>query len=573
MISAKRTYESDRRFLLALIGAGTLFPLLVAAVACASTYVVNIPLDSPIYFELETLNGLGYLDTYFGEIKPISRIEAARLTLEAQENVASSDRPDLLAQKLVTTLKMQLADEIGWLETDTEDNEPTTVHALDRVETQYVYSSGSRRYWNTGAGGVIQATEGTPLLPNNDGLATSAGSNEIIRLSGWAGFGGFLTGYSEGAISGPMTYAAPGASRAQLLGTEVVASLGNVAISFGQSERSYGTGYFSPLSQGNNALPFPALSVTNVHPTYLPWILRYLGPGRREFFFGQLDADKPFAQHPWIVGHAMVFKPLPTFELGLTRTMVFGGRYNDHYDVGGFFGRFTGLGTGDASVGNTNSRGGVFLKFYFPGFRNTQVYQEMLGEDNLTAEVRPIGRYLPFFAVSYQGGVYVPRLTEDGLTDLRFEYALLEPNYSIHDQGLYWTYHGEFMGDPLGPNATKVDVQVGRWFSHQYKLDTDFFYTEQASNFGTNTPYSHSFYPYNPGKEHSFGIELSVFSLPGRPPANRWLATSESLIGAHAKFAAEYVENLNYRAHSNSFRMMLMLSGTVDNPVPGWNWH
>jgi len=32
-----------------------------------------------------TLNGLGYLDDYLDEIKPNSRIEAARLTLEAQE--------------------------------------------------------------------------------------------------------------------------------------------------------------------------------------------------------------------------------------------------------------------------------------------------------------------------------------------------------------------------------------------------------------------------------------------------------------------------------------------------------
>jgi hypothetical protein len=49
--------------------------------AQASTYVVYLPLDSPVYDELDTLNGLGLLRSYISEIRPISRIEAARLTL------------------------------------------------------------------------------------------------------------------------------------------------------------------------------------------------------------------------------------------------------------------------------------------------------------------------------------------------------------------------------------------------------------------------------------------------------------------------------------------------------------
>ena len=130
---------------------GLLVVILVGAErqAQSSTYVVYIPLDSPIYEELETLTGLGCLDTYLSEIKPISRIEAARLTLEAEENldhpedIASS--AESLANILVGQLRKQLADEIGWLENNTEDSQPTTIHPLDRVEAQYVYSYGPRR--------------------------------------------------------------------------------------------------------------------------------------------------------------------------------------------------------------------------------------------------------------------------------------------------------------------------------------------------------------------------------------------------------------------------------------------
>ena len=75
--------------------------LAIVADARASTYVVYIPLDSPIYDQLDTLDGLGYLDDYLSEVRPISRVEAARLTREAERNVDDSERKDPLAREMV----------------------------------------------------------------------------------------------------------------------------------------------------------------------------------------------------------------------------------------------------------------------------------------------------------------------------------------------------------------------------------------------------------------------------------------------------------------------------------------
>jgi hypothetical protein len=108
--------QRPRRWLWTLVVGGILLQFASAADVCGSTYVVYIPLDSSIYNELETLDGLGYLDTYFDEIKPISRVEAARLTLEAGANLAQSDRPDRLAHDILDSLRSQLQEEIGWLE-------------------------------------------------------------------------------------------------------------------------------------------------------------------------------------------------------------------------------------------------------------------------------------------------------------------------------------------------------------------------------------------------------------------------------------------------------------------------
>ena len=125
--------------------------LLGGAVALASTYVVYIPLDSPVYDELDTLNGLGVLDTYLSEIKPISRIEAARLTLEAGKNLGISERRNALAQSIVSALRSELSEEVGWLENNAEDDQPTMIQPVQRIEAQYIFSRGEQRFWNSGS--------------------------------------------------------------------------------------------------------------------------------------------------------------------------------------------------------------------------------------------------------------------------------------------------------------------------------------------------------------------------------------------------------------------------------------
>lgn len=403
---------------------------------------------------------------------------------------------------------------------------------------------------------LIQAQEATPLLPNNDDLPTSSGSNEAARWSGWAGFGGFLSAYGEGALAGPLTQAPANTDRARLVRGEVVASFGNVAVSAGEQEMAWGTGYFGSLSQGANARPFEALRVQNIHPTLLSGILRYLGPFRGQFFLGRLDHGRTFAS-PWIAGQIVSFKPLPTFELGMTHTIMFGGLSNSNYGFAGFIGRMTGFNTGSPIGGNTNSRGSIYLKFRFPSLRDMVVYQEVLGEDNLTGEIPLVGRFLPFLAVSYQGGVYVPRLTADGLTTARFEYTILEPNYSDHSDSLYWTYDGRTMGDPLGPNASEIDLAVGRWIGYRYKLDFDTFYTERAPKFGV----------VGLQKERSGGVAVDILRL-----AEKLQKLGGGLGELRARAAAEYVHSINFARDTNSLRFTFMFSGSLTPALPTWTW-
>jgi hypothetical protein len=324
-----------------------LFALLVAISrpTGASTYVVFLPLDSPIYDEFDTLNSLGYIDDYLDEIKPISRIEAARLTIEAQAHVADASQLDSIAREIVRDLRDQLRVEIGWIQSNNENNPPTAMlDPLDRAELQYIYSRGPERFWRApvGSGNQQKADEGTPLLPNNDGIATAPASNEIARWSAWGGFGGFLSAYGEAAVAGPLGHQPANTDRVRPLGAEVVADLGNWALSFGQEEMWWGPGHFSTIAQSNNADPIPGFRLQNVHPKLLPGFLRYLGQFRIQVFFGRLDAGRvpikasptsPIATfaRPWIDGQIVSFRTLPNFEWGFTHTIMFGGVGNSNY--------------------------------------------------------------------------------------------------------------------------------------------------------------------------------------------------------------------------------------------------
>jgi len=535
--------------------AALLIMLSLVARAAASTYVVFIPLDDPIYDELDTLDGLGLLDSYLPEVKPISRVEAARLVIEANSKIAQIKSPDPLALATLDALHSELALEIGWLEDDHEDNLPPMVRPVQRLALQYVYSSGEQREFYVENAHPVTASEATPLLPDDSDLPSASGNNGVALWSGWAGFGGFLSGYAEAAYGGPLTDSAQAPDRDRIVNGAAVVSLGNLAISYGNEAMQWGVGYYGQLAQSANASAFPALRFQNIHPGHLPGFLRYLGLMRYNAFLGQLDDDRVFA-HPWIAGQIVALKPLPNLDLGVTHAIAFGGSGNDDYGIGGFFGRATGIDTGNPDGANTNSRVSVYSKLRFPSLRSAELYAEILGEDFYQPFGKKLGLKLPFKSPSYTLGLYVPRLTCDGLTDGRLEWTLLDRNYSTHSDSLYWTNGGVLMGYPLGPGGQRLDWGLGRWVAMRYKLKSDLYYEFREPLAAADASLT----------ERGAGFRLGLARMPFK--INR-------LQGAIADFelaaAAEYVSHINY-LNTDSTRMMLMLSIGLAPPSGVFAW-
>ena len=528
--------------------------LIIAAPAEASTYAVFIPLDDPIYYELDTLDGLGLLDSYLSEVKPISRVEAARLVIEADSNMAQTKAPDALAAATLNALRAQLALEVGWLDGDHEDGLPSMVRPVQRMALQYVYSSGERRKFYVENARPVTVGEATPLLSDSD-LPSATGSNGTALWSGWAGAGGFLTGYAEGAYASPLRNDGQAPDRDRIVNGAGVISLGNLAISYGNEAMQWGPGYYGQLAQSTNASAFPALRFQNIHPGHLPSLLRYLGLMRFNAFLGQLDGARAFA-HPWIAGQIVALKPLPDLEFGVTHAIAFGGSGNDNYGFGGFFGRATGINTGNPGGANTNSRVSLYTKLRFPTLRGAELYGEILGEDFYQPFGKSLGVKLPFKSPSYTLGLHIPRLTRDGLTDGRLEWTLLDRNYSIHSDSLYWTNDGVLMGYPLGPGGQRFDWGLGRWFALRYKLDSDLYYEFREPLSITDTA----------ATEHGTGFRLGLTRLPYK--VNRLQA---AMADFELAAAIEYVSHINY-LNADSTRVMLTLSIALAPPSGVFTW-
>lgn len=109
----------------------------------------------------------------------------------------------------------------------------------------------------------------------------------------------------------------------------ISSALGNWRFTVGKQSRWWGPGWDGSLILSNNARPIPSLSVENVSSEafdnkYLKW----MGPNKLHFFIGQLESDRgvPDAK---LIGTRLTLRPLKSLEIGLHRTIQWGGDGQD----------------------------------------------------------------------------------------------------------------------------------------------------------------------------------------------------------------------------------------------------
>ena len=175
----------------------------------------------------------------------------------------------------------------------------------------------------------------------------------------------------------------------------IASDIGNWKFTVGQQSRYWGPGWDGSLILSNNARPFPSISIENVLSKPDPdsfFLLRWLGSSKLHAFVGQLESDRAIPNAK-IIGTRFTFRPHNRFEVGLHRTIQWGGEGQDQSGSDFFKALFSvRVDTQDGRLGTVtgNSLAGIDARWNLPfGGNNTHysLYTQYLGEDRVDGSI------------------------------------------------------------------------------------------------------------------------------------------------------------------------------------------
>jgi membrane-associated phospholipid phosphatase len=454
-----------------------------------------VPLDSWVYPALDRLEALGYLPTLVQAIRPMARMECARLTLEAQEEAGYPEVSNNESARAIAALRTEFAVELAKLEGA----------ANVGIELQSVYARATQ-------------ISGRPLrdsfhfaqtIYDDYGRPYGQGLNGILGFSGRAEAGP-VAFYVQGeyqhsaaiASYSPATQQAianadqlplnsvpafPSANQFRPIEAYVALNIANWQVSFGQQSAWWGPDYGSSLMWSNNAQAMPMLRFGRVTPFQLPGLLAWLGKIRNQFFVGRVGGyyflRGPYPEfplvgngyrtvnpQPYTWGDKLGLKMTPNFEIGVTLTVMFAGQ-----------GRPATLATwlhtfstrGNAQAVDPGKRfNGINFSYRIPGLRNWLVlYADGMAND----EPNPIA----YPTVSaWNPGLYFPQLPKLPNLDLRVEgiytnipgYPGVGPYYFNERYADGYRTYGQIIGSWVGRQGDAIQAWSTYWFSAQNKI-------------------------------------------------------------------------------------------------------
>jgi hypothetical protein len=457
-----------------------------------------VELDSWVYTAIERLAALGYIHDAFLGMRPWTRIECARLTIQAGDAPDSSDSIRSEAEQLQSELKKEFQTELNEL-----------AGGKDRViRLESVYAN-------------LVGISGTPIndsyhfgqtIINNYGRPYEGGFNTYDGFSGYATAGRFtifVRGEYQYAPSAPAyslpvrqviatvdinpllpATPVPTTNQFRLLDTYVSANVANWNLAFGKQSLWWGPGDGGALLFSDNAEPIYMFRASRVAPFRLPWIFRWLGPMKVDLFYGQLSGNQ-FPPRPMIHGEKITFKPTKNLELGFSRTSEFGGvgrALTTGAVINSYF-AFSSSVNYSASQNPGKRTGGFDFNYKVPFVRDwVTLYADALSADDPSPLAAPR-------RAAVSPGIYMPRLPALPKFDLRVEAVYTDTPASDPrphgGQYVYWEqfYHdlytndGNIIGSWIGREGQGFQAQSTCWFSPRNTLQFGYRHVKVASDF------------------------------------------------------------------------------------------
>lgn len=291
---------------------------------------------------------------------------------------------------------------------------------------------------------------GFQKVPREEGQA-----NATVQWQGDA----WAVGISPTFVADPLD-----GKEVRLDGSYVAATAGNWVLGVGAIDRWWGPGWQSSMILSSNARPIPSVWLdrkTSLAPE--SDLLSWIGPWRLSLFLGQLEEERAVPDAK-MIGMRLSFVPIERLEIGLSRTIMFGGE-----------GRSEGFSTvWDALIGRDNVAEGetaeddasnqiatIDARYGFSlGEQTMGLYAQMMGEDE--------AGYLPsrkswLFGVDWTSQFlrsdqqwfveFTNTLAEDLIGDPRPDYAYDHFNYTTGYQ-----YLGKAIGSTFDADAEALSL-------------------------------------------------------------------------------------------------------------------
>jgi hypothetical protein len=445
---------------------------------------------------MERLAALGFIHDEFLGMRPWTRIECARLILEADDAIDSSDSIRSQAGQLQIELKKEFQMELDEL-----------VGGKDRViRLESVYLN-------------LVGISGTPIndsyhfgqtIINNYGRRYEGGFNTYDGFAGYASAGRFtiytreeyqhappalpysltvrqaIAAMDANIVRPPMHV--PTTNQFQLLDTYVSANVANWNLAFGKQSLWWGPGDDSAFLVSDNAEPIYMLRASRIAPFRLPWIFHWLGPMKWDLFYGKLSGNQ-YPPRPMIHGEKISFKPTPNLEFGFSRTVELGG-------VGRplTFGRLSKSYFSvtspipETATNDPGKRtGGFEFSYRVPFARNwLTLYADSLSDDDPSPIAAPR-------RAGISPGIYMSRIPAVPKLDLRVEAVNTNPPTSRSNSGQYIYYDGFYhdlytnknniIGSWIGREGQGIRAQSTYWFSPRNTLQLGYRHAKVPSDF------------------------------------------------------------------------------------------
>ena len=475
-----------------------------------------VPLDSWIYPDLDRLIALGYIQSAFQDVRPLTRVECATLVQEAGESIAAAEPVRGEADQIYTTLQKEFQKEFAVL--DGEGKEQSI--QLESLYTNVTEISGQPLNDSYHFGQTIIDNFGRPY---QEGFNTYDGFSAYGTTGRYTIY---VRGEYQGAPSGPAFPLAareaiatadgnplqpatpvPAASQFRLLDTYISANVDGWDLSVGKQSLWWGRGVGGALMLSDNAEPMYMFRARPIESFELPWIFRWFGPMKTDFFFGKLSGNE-FPARPLIHGVKITAKRTRNLEVSFIATSEFGG-VGRPLTLGAILNSFVSVSSSDTYPPSRNPGKrtiGADFSYTFPHVRDwLQFYANgLLPEDNPTNLDNSQSPIYIWQRLAIRSGIYMPRLPHLPKLDFRAEAVYTDPPTARSRFGeyIYWNdfYHdlytnkGNLIGDWVGRQGMGFQGWSTYWFSPQNsvqfayrhaKVDSDFIPGGETINDGS----------------------------------------------------------------------------------------